>query len=205
MEMSNATTDNILKNSQTQPKNYQSMQPSTSSAGRSRNSVSVNGKIRHSSVNGKVRQSSFNGKISHSSAALTSQEVNQRAMKAYKTVVNCQRGQVVCLVFTFLFFVTACYCESLAVNTAMLYFRTKCILNAEWKVQTRITKRPYGEFYNATTGKPSTEHWCNVTQYGFASAGISAFIMCWFFILFRPVKQAFIYKYAISNFLFLQC
>lgn len=35
---------------------------------------------------------------------------------------------------------------------------------------------------------------CYVTQYGYASAAACSFILCWFFVFFRPTKEAYLFK-----------
>ena len=71
----------------------------------------------------------------------------------------------------------------------MLFFA--CILSATWA--TKKTTGDKGTYYNLDL---NNVHWgklsdCNLTQYGAASASIAAFIMCWFFVLFRPAREAF--------------
>lgn len=35
---------------------------------------------------------------------------------------------------------------------------------------------------------------CYVTQYGFAAAAVASFILCWFFVFFRPTREAYFLK-----------
>ena len=80
-----------------------------------------------------------------------------------------------------------------------------CLLYSNWSVSRHIVRH---EHYDGRIERvpeyhlmPERTFWgersaCDWTQYGFVGAAILAFLLCWFFVLFRPYKEAFAARWA---------
>lgn len=54
-------------------------------------------------------------------------------------------------------------------------------------------EKPILDLSNLDTKWGRKRH-CYVTQYGFAAAAVTSFILCWFFVFFRPTREAYFLK-----------
>lgn len=146
------------------------------------------------------------------------------ALAAFRRVSKYQRGQIISLALAFVFSTAACLTLSyvnyvLSPDCILFASWTGRTVPAQSipsddspkndsltasLLQSIVADRQVGrvdpnkEIFDINDGKGQTR-WgkkknCYVTQYGYAAAATCAFILCWFFVFFRPTKEAYLFK-----------
>lgn len=110
-----------------------------------------------------------------------------QASNAFRRVTKWHIIEICFLAATFLISSAVCLCLSY-VNFAF----PECILYSKWTCKPKDFRQKIVTLQKETVwGKKSD---CNLTQYGLAGAAVASFILCWFFVFFRPTKDAYFFK-----------
>lgn len=113
---------------------------------------------------------------------------DKQASLAFRKVTKWHIAEISCLAAAFLLSSTVCLCLSYV--SFALY--PDCILYSNWKCNTADSK--YVIQLNPTTTVWGKKGHCYLTQYSQAAAAVTAFILCWFFVFFRPTREAYFFK-----------